>query len=149
MSSSGFKDMVGGIDFPVVQMLALIGGLVLVRSALCVLTALYTTFLRPGKNLKKYGAWAVITGATGERARERNSVLLLLEILGHIEGFESNVLQDTCCCVIAALCMSPLHRSAERQVPCLGYTKTKICVNCLPGTSSESLHVACATELVC
>lgn len=67
MSLSSLKEMVQGIDAPVVNVLALIGGLVLVRSALCVLTALYTTFLRPGKNLKKYGAWAVVTGATGER----------------------------------------------------------------------------------
>lgn len=27
---------------------------------------LYKTFLRPGKSLKKYGKWAVVTGATGE-----------------------------------------------------------------------------------
>ena len=26
----------------------------------------YKTFLRPGKNLKKLGKWAVVTGATGE-----------------------------------------------------------------------------------
>jgi len=26
--------------------------------------AIWTTFLRPGKNLKRYGAWAVVTGAT-------------------------------------------------------------------------------------
>jgi hypothetical protein len=26
---------------------------------------LYKTFLRPAKNLKKYGKWAVVTGATG------------------------------------------------------------------------------------
>jgi orotate phosphoribosyltransferase len=26
---------------------------------------LYKTFVRPSKNLKKYGKWAVITGATG------------------------------------------------------------------------------------
>ena len=28
----------------------------------------YKTFLRPGKNLKKLGKWAVVTGATGEFA---------------------------------------------------------------------------------
>ena len=27
---------------------------------------LYKTFLRPAKNLKKYGKWAVVTGATGK-----------------------------------------------------------------------------------
>ena len=29
-------------------------------------THLFKTFLRPGKNLKKLGEWAVVTGATGE-----------------------------------------------------------------------------------
>jgi hypothetical protein len=28
----------------------------------------YKTFLRPAKNLKKYGKWAVVTGATGKPA---------------------------------------------------------------------------------
>ena len=27
---------------------------------------LYKTFLRPGKDLKKLGSWAVVTGATGK-----------------------------------------------------------------------------------
>lgn len=26
---------------------------------------LFNTFVRPAKNLKKYGKWAVVTGATG------------------------------------------------------------------------------------
>lgn len=30
-----------------------------------VLLHLYKTFLRPGKDLKKFGKWAVVTGATG------------------------------------------------------------------------------------
>ena len=33
--------------------------------ALRAVSNLYKTFLRPAKNLKKYGKWAVITGATG------------------------------------------------------------------------------------
>lgn len=68
MSVPCFKEMAAGVDPSVVNALALVGGLVLVRSALCLLGAVFTTFLRPGKNLKKYGAWAVVTGATGERA---------------------------------------------------------------------------------
>lgn len=68
MSVSFFKEMVEGVDPSVVNALAVIGGLVLVRSALGLLGAVFTTFLRPGKNLKKYGAWAVVTGATGERS---------------------------------------------------------------------------------
>ena len=27
---------------------------------------IYKTFLRPAKDLKKYGKWAVVTGATGK-----------------------------------------------------------------------------------
>ncbi|KAG5176198.1 putative 3-ketoacyl-CoA reductase [Tribonema minus] len=43
---------------------AAVGGLVVLRAFLCFLGALYSTFLRPAKNLKKYGEWAVVTGAT-------------------------------------------------------------------------------------
>ena len=66
MSVPCFKEMAEGVDPSVVNALAVVGGLVLVRSALCLLGAVFTTFLRPGKNLKKYGTWAVVTGATGE-----------------------------------------------------------------------------------
>jgi hypothetical protein len=38
-------------------------GLTLVLKAL---NNLYKTFFRPAKNLKKFGKWAVVTGATGE-----------------------------------------------------------------------------------
>ena len=31
------------------------------------LSHLYKTFLRPAKNFKKYGKWAVVTGATGKK----------------------------------------------------------------------------------
>jgi len=31
------------------------------------LSNLYKTFLRPAKNFKKYGKWAVVTGATGKK----------------------------------------------------------------------------------
>ena len=33
--------------------------------ALKAITHLFKTFLRPGKDLKKFGKWAVVTGATG------------------------------------------------------------------------------------
>ena len=33
--------------------------------ALRAISHLFKTFVRPAKNLKKYGKWAVITGATG------------------------------------------------------------------------------------
>jgi 17beta-estradiol 17-dehydrogenase / very-long-chain 3-oxoacyl-CoA reductase len=40
-------------------------GLAALNLATRALAHLYKTFLRPAKNLKKYGKWAVITGATG------------------------------------------------------------------------------------
>lgn len=60
-------------------------GLVAARVALRILAAVYAKTLRPGKNLKKYGDWAVVTGATDgigeaiafECARKGLSVLLL------------------------------------------------------------------------
>lgn len=68
MSIPCFTEMVEGLDPSVVNALAVVGGLVLARSVFCLLGAVFKTFLRPGKNLKQYGAWAVVTGATGERA---------------------------------------------------------------------------------
>ena len=45
--------------FPLVQVLV-----VAARFALRVISAMHAFVLRPGKNLKKYGEWAVVTGAT-------------------------------------------------------------------------------------
>lgn len=41
-----------------------LGSLSLLRLSLSILKWVYVNFLRPGKNLKKYGSWAVITGPT-------------------------------------------------------------------------------------
>lgn len=49
------------------NVIIMIGGLFLIKTALGIGYSLYTTFLRPGKNLKQYGAWAVVTGATGRQ----------------------------------------------------------------------------------
>ena len=40
-------------------------GLLGLNLALKAVSHLYKTFLRPGKDLKKLGKWAVVTGATG------------------------------------------------------------------------------------
>ena len=40
-------------------------GLLGLNLTLKALSHLYKTFLRPGKDLKKLGKWAVVTGATG------------------------------------------------------------------------------------
>lgn len=49
------------IDNPVVE---IVGALVLLNLAHKFVSNVYKTFLRPGKNLRKLGEWAVITGAT-------------------------------------------------------------------------------------
>lgn len=41
-------------------------GLYALKLAGKALLHVYKSFLRPGKNLKKLGKWAVVTGATGE-----------------------------------------------------------------------------------
>jgi len=40
------------------------GLLVLLNGALKIASSVYKTFLRPGKDLKKFGKWAIVTGAT-------------------------------------------------------------------------------------
>jgi len=65
--------------------LAIIGGFMVAKDALSFLTVLYKTMVRPGKNLKKLGEWAVVTGATDgigkamafELARKGLNVLLV------------------------------------------------------------------------
>jgi hypothetical protein len=46
---------------------ACVGAVALVALSLATRAVLhlFKTFVRPAKNLKKYGKWAVITGATG------------------------------------------------------------------------------------
>jgi len=49
---------------PVVTSIVAVGALFLTTKIFNALLASYKMFLRPGKNLKKFGEWAVITGAT-------------------------------------------------------------------------------------
>jgi len=49
---------------PLVRALAVVGSLVALSLGSRAISYLYKTFLRPGKNLKKLGEWAVVTGAT-------------------------------------------------------------------------------------
>ena len=43
---------------------AFIGSLVLLSLLKDLILGVYNFFIRPGKNLKKFGSWAVVTGAT-------------------------------------------------------------------------------------
>lgn len=43
-----------------------ITGLLALNLVLKAVSNVYKTFLRPGKDLKKLGKWAVVTGATGK-----------------------------------------------------------------------------------
>ncbi|XP_074587821.1 very-long-chain 3-oxoacyl-CoA reductase 1-like [Curcuma longa] len=45
-------------------LLAAIGLLALLKISLLALRWVFVTFLRPGKNLRRYGSWAVVTGST-------------------------------------------------------------------------------------
>lgn len=56
------KELTGGCKYTAV--LAGIGGLIVANSMLKIVMAAYKSFLRPGKNLKKFGKWAIVTGAT-------------------------------------------------------------------------------------
>jgi len=38
--------------------------ILVVRVILCILNFVYVYFLRPGKNLRKFGRYAIVTGAT-------------------------------------------------------------------------------------
>ena len=44
--------------------LALLGAAALTRTALIAMRGAWVYFLRPGRNLRKLGDWAVVTGAT-------------------------------------------------------------------------------------
>ncbi|KAJ8758912.1 hypothetical protein K2173_002691 [Erythroxylum novogranatense] len=45
-------------------LVSFLGFFSLIKITICILKWVYTTFLRPPKNLKKYGSWCLITGAT-------------------------------------------------------------------------------------
>jgi len=49
---------------PIITALAVFGAAIVLSKSLKVLGSLYQTFLRPGKDLKKLGKWAVVTGCT-------------------------------------------------------------------------------------
>lgn len=70
-----------------------VGTLVLLKKFIDAIYGLYKTFLRPGRNLKKYGDWSIITGATDgigrafaeEMARKGINVLLISRTQSKLE----------------------------------------------------------------
>jgi 17beta-estradiol 17-dehydrogenase / very-long-chain 3-oxoacyl-CoA reductase len=67
------------------MIMAIIGGFVLAKDALSFLNVLYKTLIRPGKNLKKLGEWAVVTGAT-DGIGKAYATTLAGEGMGVVEG---------------------------------------------------------------
>ncbi|KAL3927357.1 MAG: hypothetical protein SGPRY_002859 [Prymnesium sp.] len=67
------------------ELLALVGGILVAREVASLLCVLYTTLVRRGKHLPSYGKWAVVTGATDgigkamafELARKGCSIVLM------------------------------------------------------------------------
>jgi hypothetical protein len=77
-------DALKGLDLPL-QLLLALGALGVARFLLGAVYAVYKYFLRPGKNLRKLGSWAVVTGATGATAWLLSSLLLWGVV---VDGFE-------------------------------------------------------------
>ncbi|RMX70449.1 hypothetical protein DD238_000391 [Peronospora effusa] len=83
-----------------VKIALIVGCLVLSRLALQLLTSLYAFFLRPAKNLKSFGQWGVVTGATDgigkelamELARKGMNVVLISRTQSRLEEARAEIL---------------------------------------------------------
>ncbi|RLN55004.1 hypothetical protein BBJ29_007391 [Phytophthora kernoviae] len=83
-----------------VKISAAVGCLVLGRLALQLFGSLYTFFLRPGKKLKSFGQWGVVTGATDgigkalamELARKGMNVVLMSRTQQRLEDVRTEIL---------------------------------------------------------
>jgi 17beta-estradiol 17-dehydrogenase / very-long-chain 3-oxoacyl-CoA reductase len=84
----------------VLKVLAAVGGLLVTRVALTFLGSLYAFFLRPSKSLKKFGQWAIVTGATDgigkglamELARKGANVVLMSRTQAKLEEVRDAIL---------------------------------------------------------
>lgn len=82
------------------QALAVVGGLLVARLALQLLGGFYAFFLRPSKALKKFGQWAIVTGATDgigkalavELARKGANVVLMSRTQSKLEEVRDAIL---------------------------------------------------------
>ncbi|RLN60161.1 hypothetical protein BBJ28_00012160 [Nothophytophthora sp. Chile5] len=84
----------------IVKLCAALGCLVASRLALKLLGSFYTFFLRPAKDLRHFGAWGVVTGATDgigkalamELANKGLNVLLMSRTLQKLEDVRAEIL---------------------------------------------------------
>ncbi|TYZ64020.1 hypothetical protein PybrP1_003539, partial [[Pythium] brassicae (nom. inval.)] len=82
------------------QALAAVGGLLVTRLTLQLIGALYAFFLRPSKAVKKFGQWAIVTGATDgigkalalELARKGANVVLMSRTQQKLEEVRAAIL---------------------------------------------------------
>eukprot|EP01114_Cavostelium_apophysatum_P009453 TRINITY_DN22600_c0_g1_i1.p1 TRINITY_DN22600_c0_g1~~TRINITY_DN22600_c0_g1_i1.p1 ORF type:complete len:322 (-),score=87.41 TRINITY_DN22600_c0_g1_i1:66-1031(-) len=63
-SHSGIPSFIMDLPIPLVIFAALLGLAVLAKWTFVLVNKFYVYFLRPGKNLKRYGKWAIVTGCT-------------------------------------------------------------------------------------
>ncbi|CAH0475338.1 unnamed protein product [Peronospora belbahrii] len=83
-----------------VKVAILVGYLTLSRLAMHLLVSLYTFFLRPAKNLKSFGQWGIITGATDgvgkalamELARKGMNVVLMSRTQSRLEDVRAEII---------------------------------------------------------
>jgi 17beta-estradiol 17-dehydrogenase / very-long-chain 3-oxoacyl-CoA reductase len=88
------------VSTPLVAALILIGTFSAASLAVKVLSSTFNTFLRPGKNLKKLGRWAVVTGATDgigkayalKLAKKGMSVVLISRTEAKLKTVEQEIL---------------------------------------------------------
>lgn len=99
------KDIMDGLSPSVLSVFAVIGGLYVARCTLYVIGSFYETFLRPAKNLKKYGAWAVVTGATGERW-EIQQILYSTVLICHTENIAQQLRYVFMFCILYQIGLS-------------------------------------------
>eukprot|EP00475_Leptophrys_vorax_P024263 TRINITY_DN33449_c0_g1_i1.p1 TRINITY_DN33449_c0_g1~~TRINITY_DN33449_c0_g1_i1.p1 ORF type:complete len:330 (+),score=24.19 TRINITY_DN33449_c0_g1_i1:108-1097(+) len=79
--------------------LALVGIIVILRGLSFLLTGIWVLFLRPGKNLRRYGSWAIVTGCTDgigkgfvkEFAKRKINVILVSRTQEKLQAVASEV----------------------------------------------------------
>jgi len=81
------------------QFFFIVGGIYVVKFILTLLEGIYARLLRPGKNLKRYGSWALVTGATDgigkamafEMAKKGMNILLISRTLDKLKETQNEL----------------------------------------------------------